>query len=231
MQRTDFPLLAPLLPPDVVAVIGEPRHRRMPLLEAESEYLSSRSMQPQRKREFRVGRACAREALSRFGWAGWPLLPDASRAPVWPDGMVGSITHSMDYCAVAVGRRRAWAGIGIDAEAIGRVQETIAPLVCMKDELFALDKCSADRRHALLALLFSAKESVFKAVFPRTSVVFDFTNIGINIEPDTRTFSAYAPSHRLNRILGCLEGRFFATRAHLVTTALLRERRMTQCEF
>ena len=231
MQRTDFPLLASLLPPDIVAVVGEPRHRQTPLLDAEAEYASSRSMQPQRKMEFRVGRACAREALSRFGWAGWPLLPTASRAPQWPDGIVGSITHSSDYCAVAVGRRRTWAGIGIDAEAIGRVHESIAPMVCMRDEMSALERCRANEKCALLALLFSAKESVFKAVFSGTGAVFEFKHIGINIEPDTRTFSAYAPGRELNQLLARLEGRFFATNECLVTTALLREHRTTPCEF
>ena len=217
------PDIAALLPREVVTVVATPRHQLMPLLEAEADYLASRSMQPQRKAEFRAGRACAREALARLGFAGWPLLPAATREPKWPDGFVGSITHCDRFCAAAVSKRDVCAGIGIDAETISRVSDRIAPLVCTDGELRALLKCRTAGRKILLALIFSAKESVFKAVFPSTRLLFDLKDIELTIEPGPNAFSAHAQGKCLKRICKRLEGRFELGESYLVTTALLND--------
>src|SRR5437763_335927 len=57
---------------------------------------------PKRRAEFATGRVCARQALERLGVAVGPLLPHPDRSPAWPPGIVGSISHTDGYCAVAV---------------------------------------------------------------------------------------------------------------------------------
>ncbi len=49
---------------------------------------------PKRIHEFAGGRACARAALSQIGYGGVAVLRGADRAPIWPAGATGSITHT-----------------------------------------------------------------------------------------------------------------------------------------
>jgi 4'-phosphopantetheinyl transferase EntD len=55
-----------------------------------------------RLREFATGRSCARQALAGLGLAPAPILRGAKREPLWPAGIVGSITHCRGYRAAAV---------------------------------------------------------------------------------------------------------------------------------
>jgi 4'-phosphopantetheinyl transferase EntD len=69
-----------------------------------------------RRQEFATVRHCARLALAELGVAPAPILPGIRGAPIWPDGIVGSMTHCTGYRAAAVGRTTQVGGIGIDAE-------------------------------------------------------------------------------------------------------------------
>ena len=224
MLLPDSPDLSTLLPREVVTVVAARRHRAAPILAAEADYLAARRMRPQRDAEFRTGRACAREALAKIGIDAWPLIPAATREPQWPRDVVGSITHCRGYCAAAVGRGGDWAGIGIDVEAAGRVDERLAPVVCGRGELAALDKCDRRKRSAWLTLIFSAKESVFKAIFPRERTFVDFNDVEIELEAVHGAFHASGRTPQLDRLLGRLEGRFAVGSVHVATTAVLHSR-------
>src|SRR5207245_11366486 len=113
------------------------------------------------RREFAAGRACARAALHRLGFPRGPLLSGADRAPIWPAGAVGSITHCPGYCAAAVARRRDVRALGIDAELNEPLPDGVAELVCTETEL-TWTAMSAPRGTHWQALIFSAKESVYK---------------------------------------------------------------------
>ena len=52
-----------------------------------------------RRREFSAGRTCARQALRELGCADAPIVHNQNGAPLWPPGIVGSITHSNTYAA------------------------------------------------------------------------------------------------------------------------------------
>src|SRR5438034_5985768 len=67
---------------------------------------------------FDMGRACAAELLAELGARETSVAMAADRSPVWPQGYVGSITHTDDLLGVAVARRKDFRSIGIDAEAI-----------------------------------------------------------------------------------------------------------------
>ncbi|HEY7101617.1 MAG TPA: 4'-phosphopantetheinyl transferase, partial [Mycobacteriales bacterium] len=81
----------------------------------EEEVLVARAV-GKRRAEFTTVRTCARIALGRLGLPPAPLLSGPKREPLWPDGVVGSITHCDGYRAVAVARADQLATIGIDAE-------------------------------------------------------------------------------------------------------------------
>ena len=58
---------------------------------------------PVRRREYAVVRSCARVCLGRLGYPRVPILPGVGGAPIWPAGVVGSLTHCAGYAAAAVG--------------------------------------------------------------------------------------------------------------------------------
>jgi 4'-phosphopantetheinyl transferase EntD len=224
MLHEDSPELSTLLPRGIVTVVAERHQRAAPVLAEEADYLAAHPMRPKREAEFRAGRACAREAMSRVGIRNWPLLPAATREPRWPDGIVGSITHSGTYCAAAVARNDRCAGIGIDVEAADRVGEDLAPVVCTHSEQAALDRYESFSRAELLTLIFSAKESVFKAVFPRTRVFLEFGDVEIELEPEEGIFRAHGRTPELERLLSGIDGRFAIGQLNLATTAVLARR-------
>src|SRR6202165_5059978 len=71
-----------------------------------------------RQREFLAGRWCAEQALQRLGAGSTHVAMAADRAPIWPDGVVGSITHTGNFAAAAVAWAADIAGLGIDSEQI-----------------------------------------------------------------------------------------------------------------
>jgi 4'-phosphopantetheinyl transferase EntD len=211
--------LAALLPDDVISVVASPRHQSMPLLDEEADYVASRNMRPPREEEFRAGRACAREALAGFGFDRWPLLPAPTREPQWPQGIVGSITHCRGYCAAAVTSERSYTGIGIDATEIEQVGDDVAPIICSDEELQRVRSCAPAGRRLMLAMIFSAKESVFKAVFPSTRITFDFEHVAIRPGPNG-SFHAHASSQLLAKVIGEIGGRFEVRGSTLITAVV-----------
>jgi 4'-phosphopantetheinyl transferase EntD len=141
-----------------------------------------------RRHDFSLGRQCAREALRLIGVEAGPILRGPSREPIWPDGVIGSITHCEGYCAAVVCRRTEFAGVGIDAE----VRRPIAPetmkLIAGDAERSRLRRL--DPAEPWDVLLFSAKESVFKTWFPIAGTWLGFEDAQIEFMPDTGRFRA-----------------------------------------
>ena len=109
-----MPLLEGLLP--AAAVVVETREDRLNIeLFPEEEQALGRAVE-KRRREFITGRACAREALGRLGLPPAPIGSGAHGEPLWPAGVVGSITHCEGYRACAVARASDLGALGIDAE-------------------------------------------------------------------------------------------------------------------
>jgi enterobactin synthetase component D / holo-[acyl-carrier protein] synthase len=129
---------------------------------------------PARRREYAAVRSCARACLGRLGYPGAPILPGAGGAPAWPAGVLGSMTHCPGYTAAAVGPHPRICAIGIDAEPDTPLPEDVLDLVATPAEQDRLaapkpvpDGPNWDR------LLFSAKEAVYKAWFPRVGEWLD----------------------------------------------------------
>lgn len=129
--------------------------------------------------EFLAGRLAARRALHPFGLARYQVAIGAAREPCWPAGFEGSISHSvlqgqgMALCAVRPGR----AGVGLDLE--GWLAEEKAsqlwPGIAWEEEWARLQASTIGLTPPEgLTLLFSAKESLFKALYPRVGRYFDF---------------------------------------------------------
>lgn len=155
---------------------------------------------PKRQAEYLAGRLCAREALQAL--IGTPLVPDMaeSRAPLWPSGTVGSITHSGDLAAALVAPATCYQGIGLDAERqLEPVRaERLAPQILTPDELRRMATLPASQQAHFVTVVFSLKESLFKALFPLVGVRFYFQDAQLaDWNPD-----AQRATLRLNRALG-----------------------------
>lgn len=152
-----------------------------------------------RRREFTTGRACAREALARLGLPGRAIPAEASRAPRWPPGVVGSITHCSGYRAAAVGRARDFDGIGIDAEANLPLPDGVLGAIALPCEREQVRRLLREARGPRWdRLLFCAKEAVFKTWFPMTGAKLDFEDAEVGFEAGSRRFSVRLRTpHRL----------------------------------
>ncbi|MFI5491563.1 4'-phosphopantetheinyl transferase [Actinoplanes sp. NPDC051859] len=143
---------------------------------------------PKRRNEFAAARHCARIALAELGVPAGPILRGERGAPIWPAGIVGSLTHCAGYRAAAVARDTDVAGIGIDAEVHGPLPSGVLDLVSLPPERDHL----ADLPPEIWweRLLFSAKESVYKVWFPRTGEWLGFEEAALTFDPDAGTFTA-----------------------------------------
>ena len=145
-----------------------------------------------RRREFVTARRCAREALERLGYRPAPIRPGPGRAPQWPPGAIGSITHCAGYRAAAVARRSGLAAIGIDAEPHEPLPDGVAATVVGPAEVAVLAGLSrTDPAVRWDRLLFSAKESIYKAWYPLCGRWLGFDDVRLEIDPAGRTFTGH----------------------------------------
>ena len=150
---------------------------------AEENYFSQLNS-VSRKEHYRSGRICAGEVLSKLGTLGQPVLRDPqTREPLWPEGISGAITHSGKWAAAAAGKTSDVSGIGIDLEDLERqVDSRISRHVCIPEEQKWLQECGEDFLEQNLKIIFSAKESIFKAFFPYTRTYLHFHDARILME-------------------------------------------------
>jgi 4'-phosphopantetheinyl transferase EntD len=211
--------LATLLPAGI-AVVQARQSATLDALLAEERALVAAAV-PKRVLEFATGRWCARKALEEKGIEGFPLLADANRAPVWPRGIVGSITHTDGFCAAAIGHRDAFAGIGIDAEIDGKVGRELWSDLFTIEEIDRLEHWSEPRRASMATVMFSAKESFYKAQYSFTSAWLDFTSAAVSIEGDRWHLQLVDPGSAFARLEQPIRGRFAISDRYVVTAVAI----------
>ncbi|UXY25283.1 4'-phosphopantetheinyl transferase family protein [Streptomyces sp. HUAS TT20] len=221
-------MIEELLPDCVVAVeaYGDDESGNTALY-PEEEALLARAV-AKRRREFTVVRSCARRAMDKLGVPPQPILPGERGAPNWPDGLAGSMTHCDGYGAAALVRTVDLATLGIDAEPHQPLPDGILDAVCLPTEAERLRRLALDHPDVHWdRLLFSAKESVYKAWYPLTGKLLDFTEVAITVVADPTEQRSGGFRARLlvpgpsvgDRRLNLLEGRW-AVQQGLVATAV-----------
>ncbi|MBT3236403.1 MAG: 4'-phosphopantetheinyl transferase superfamily protein [Bdellovibrionales bacterium] len=127
---------------------------------------------PGRQQEFLYGRLCvARASLLLAGSERWDILMGENRAPIWPEDIVGAISHGANLAAAALAYSDDLLGLGIDIEARGRLKDGISRMITNPSDL---QNCSGITQEDLLTLIFSAKESLYKALYPQVRSFFGF---------------------------------------------------------
>ncbi|MET7381446.1 4'-phosphopantetheinyl transferase superfamily protein [Streptomyces sp. NPDC005526] len=181
-------MIEELLPDSVVTVeaYGDDETDRAPLHPEELAVVVKAV--DKRRREFAAVRACARRAMEKLGVPPQPVLPGDRGAPRWPEGLTGSMTHCDGYRAAALVRAVDLASLGVDAEPHAPLPDGVLSAVALPAERDRLSLLAA-REPAVHwdRLLFSAKESVYKAWFPLTGKWLDFTEADIEVHADPGT--------------------------------------------
>lgn len=212
------PLLAPLLPRGIS--VAETRAEIEAPLFREEERALGFAVEG-RRREFVTGRACAREALARLGLPERAIPAEASRAPRWPVGVVGSITHCSGYRAAAVGRAVDFDAVGVDAEPNLRLPGGVLGAIALPVERERVAQLLRDAAGPCWdRLLFSIKEAVFKAWFPMTGTKLDFDDAEIGFETGGRFSVRLRVPHRAPD----LSGRWAVANGLLATAIVLPHR-------
>jgi 4'-phosphopantetheinyl transferase EntD len=188
-----------------------------------------------RQRDFASGRLCAREALGDAGAHRTSVGIGPRGEPQWPDGFVGSITHSGALACAAVALSLDLRSVGIDSERIMSDAEAreVVPMVLRPSERRLV--AESPRRRELETLAFSAKESLYKCLYPCVGVFFEFTDAELEwirageAFPDETTSGTFGL--RLQRPLGTvfpsgfrIEGRYSIEAGHVHTAVELLAR-------
>jgi len=160
-----------------------------------------------RRSEFAAGRQCAHGAIALFDGIDSvaAILPDGKRAPQWPAGVVGSISHTEGYAVAALaadernghGRPTSPPTLGIDAERVGRVTGDLFSRLFLPAEQSHLTALDSDERDAAATLMFGAKEAFYKAQYPVTSEWVGFHDVELRPDPADPLRFALHPATRL----------------------------------
>ncbi|KRB61196.1 hypothetical protein ASE04_22810 [Rhizobium sp. Root708] len=188
------------------------------------EMVAMRGAVPSRQNEFAAGRHCARVAMAELGRHALAIPMGSDRAPIWPDGLVGSISHCGSWCAAAVGRvAEGFAAIGIDIEAARPLDIELAEEICTDGEREWLTKMPEADRGALLAAIFSAKEATYKCQYALTGKLVDFQAISIEFDLAHGRFQARFETDVLPyRVRDTLPGTIRLGAEHITTAVVVQ---------
>lgn len=211
--------LGTLFPIEVHSVLRQIPEKELELMPGEE--LAVQKAIPKRRREFAAGRAFARDALNALGVGVTALPRRADGRAGWPPGAIGTISHTSQWCAAVVSKQSAALGLGVDIEELGRMSHGAARQVLSKGELEACER-SPLGREAGWTVRFSAKESIYKCLYPLVMryIGFDEATIDLDIEGryvaqlDKALMASLPPDSRL-------EGRFQVTPDHVITSCTL----------
>ena len=161
------------------------------------EWAQAHQFRPKRRQEFAAGRVAARRALAQLGHEPVALPIGYGRAPVWPPGLIGSISHAHEIALAAAGPDSCIAALGIDIERQNALSDELAILIITPGDSPVADP----------TLLFSIKESAFKCLFRSVGRVIDYTETRVAIAAEAGTF-VLAPSTQATTSFAKVHGYF-----------------------
>ncbi|WP_294534558.1 4'-phosphopantetheinyl transferase superfamily protein [uncultured Rhodoblastus sp.] len=215
----------------VQAAVATPSMYDDPLTGSES--MGVADWAPNRRREFAAGRAAARLALSSLGGpvASLPRGPD--RTPVWPPGIVGSISHCEGFCAAVAARDVDVLSLGFDVETTEPLPDDLHLLAFSPDEWSEIVVRSGQARVDFAKVGFSAKEAFYKCYYPLEKRFLDFQDVVIRFvgpvgdDPSGGAFSfafvdeAFPGAHLAGKVVGrwLTDGKFICAGVTLARSA------------
>jgi 4'-phosphopantetheinyl transferase EntD len=134
-----------------------------------------------RAEEFAAGRLCARLLLGEFGIEHFPIEVGAHRQPLWPEMLVGSITHTTGFCAAVAAPKNCLRALGLDTEIAGSVKSELWRGICTPAETSWLRSLPGSEQLAAATLIFSAKEAFYKCQFALTQERLGFQDATVEV--------------------------------------------------
>jgi len=216
-------LIAPLFPPEVITNETNPIQLQESIFPEEATFIQKAV--PKRKQEFFAGRLCARKALAEIGIEDFPLLMGKDRAPSWPPGVVGSIAHTEGYCGVAIALKTDVESLGLDVECVEQVDRDTWKHFCTQQELSRVNSLPESQQQKNAALIFSAKECLYKCQYQMSKEWVGFYDVTISINLDKNEFEV-----RFLIDVGscfergtCLRGKYFFSNGYVLTGITLNK--------
>ena len=176
--------LARILPEGVGYAVLDPRLPRPGMLYPVEAAAMTRAV-PKRVNEFTAGRVAARQAMAMIGLRPATIPMGADRAPVWPEGVVGSISHCETACVAVAAPTTNIATIGIDVEEDTPLEHELWEEVCRPEELTWLMAQPEEMRGRIAKRIFSAKEAVHKAVWLKERRMLEYWEVMTSIQFNT----------------------------------------------
>ena len=136
---------------------------------------------PKRFSEFSTGRWLIRHALAELGRPSVAIPKGEFGQPIWPDGIVGSLTHSHQHCALVIGRAAEYLSIGFDLEMSSIDHSGTSELILSPDEP------ASYQSPELLRRVFSAKEAVYKCISPICQTFLEFDDLSVRLDDNSFT--------------------------------------------
>lgn len=153
-------------------------------LAAEEKSLVSQAVDV-RKAEFGDARWCAHRALQELGASpATPILRGERGMPLWPEGFVGSMTHTEGMRAAVVAPTSALKSVGLDAEPAEPLPDHVLTMIARAGEMPQLLRLREAGITCPDRLLFCAKEATYKSWFPMTFRWLDFDQAEIDLRED-----------------------------------------------
>jgi 4'-phosphopantetheinyl transferase EntD len=147
-------------------------------------------MAPIRLREYVAGRTAARRALSHLTGNTAPVPRAQDRAPLWPKGVCGSLSHSRRYAVCVAATLHDFGALGVDIEEDARMEEALWDHVMTRAERSFLKALPAHRVDSVATLLFSAKEACFKGLPGDVQTLLPSPDhLAISVDFNTSTFT------------------------------------------
>lgn len=172
-----------------------------------------------RKQEFIAGRYCAIQAAKKIGLTIESLPSAKTREPVWPKGMTGSISHSKQMAISCISTSDDYLSLGIDAEEMMKPElaAEVATTIASQEELNYLSSLKSSQG---LTVLFSAKEALYKALFPLVRTFIDFKEVklvSLNLDNGSFELELNSSNPILTKYLGLYAGSFRMMNQTIVT--------------
>jgi enterobactin synthetase component D len=180
-----------------------------------------------RKAEFLAGRFCAAKAiqLCRPDWSG-EIEMNSDGSPSWPEGLIGSITHTDGFASAAVARNDTFISVGIDSEKLADLQTLkAAGEISLTQDEWTLGSHRPIPKNEFILLVFSAKESIYKCLYPLIKRSLDFSAISLHhFDFENHTFNFHLVEPIETRLFDCSDalGQFEFSRGYIHTGIELR---------
>lgn len=187
LSQTRLQLVRPLFDANVRVCVRDPRGPQPDPLPAEAAGVSTRAVE-KRRREFAAGRTAARQAMRELGVTEDPIPVGGTRAPVWPTGIVGSITHTQSCAMAVVAKADDYAGLGLDVEEDTPLKPDLWDAICSEREQAWLHQQGSPGQMG--KLIFSAKEAAYKCQYAVSQKYYGFDGMELDIDTENRRFLA-----------------------------------------